>query len=428
MRFCLLFIFMISVIRVTGQDQSLIGYVVDESGSALKDVNIVNQSGRSTGTSSSINGRFTIVCHPGDTLIFSHLGFDSQKIGVQPEYFLATAHPLIVRLIPAPVPLKQVTISAKRDRRFQYLLDFEVVQSQIVRLEIKGRDKYLILTDTNNSEFWRCQLPGYMLDCNKLCRDFIGNAYLQSKDSLYQLKIDSRICEILPPVYQGRYHQVMDQCIGKTSTGIVTRNYGESNKSVSVWLVSRLGSKKIYEQEDKLALKYCRDLAGKSEVHAGLGFPVVSPELKSGRPGSQSERYILKGASSAFASQIMAQPISVESFCINDSIFVYDNTLNRMFILDKQGEVLLSSPIELNNPDFLNKYIVDDQAKLTYAVFRNRKGVYLQQIDYQTGKILGPAKKIDMHFYEKVRIVKNTAIYLNYDHIANSRSIIKTYL
>jgi hypothetical protein len=428
MKFCLLLLFILTVFQLAGQDQSLTGYVVDESGSAIKDVNIVNQARRTIGTSSSIIGKFTIVCHPGDTLLFSHLGFESKKIGVQPEYFKTTTHPLIVKLIPVLIPLEQVTISAKRDRRFQYLLDFEVIQSQIVRLEIKGRDKYLILTDTNNSEYWRCQLPDYMLACNKLCRDFMGNAYLQSKDSLYQLKIDSRVCEILPPVYQGRYHQVMDQCVGKTSKGIVTKNYGESNKSVSVWLVSRTGSKKIYEQEDKLALKYCQDLSGKSAAHAGLGFPVVSSELKAGRPGSQNQQYVLKGASSVFASQIMAQPISVESFCINDSIFVFDNTLNKMFILDKQGEVIGSNPIEFNNRDFFKKYIIDDQTKLAYAVFRNKKGVYLRQFEYQTGKILGPAIKIEMYFYEKVRVVKNIAIYLKYDHIANSRSIIKTYL
>jgi len=216
----------------------------------------------------------------------------------------------------------------------------------------------------------------------------------------------------------------MDQCAGRTSDGILVRNYGEYNKSATLWIVTRSGRKKIYEQQDKLALQYCQDLDGKGAINAGLGFPVISRDMTA----SLNRQHTQRGATSAFVRQVMSKPIGVESFCINDSIFVFDNIANLMFIFNQSGEQLESNHIDFNNRDFMNKYIIDDQTKLTYGVFRNKKGIYLQLIDRKTGKSLGSAKWIDMHFFEKVRICQNMAIYLKYDHPDNHRSLTRTYL
>jgi len=124
----------------------------------------------------------------------------------------------------------------------------------------------------------------------------------------------------------------------------------------------------------------------------------------------------------------MSKPISVESFCINDTIFIFDNTTNRMFIFNKKGEQLKVCRIRFNNNDFLQKYIVDEHTNMAYGVFRNKSGIYLIAVDRNSGEAIGTMQRIDMYFYEKVRLLENKAIYMKYDHVANSRSIIMTQL
>jgi len=271
---------------VGGQAQTLKGVVTDEAGNPLRGVNITVSGTKTIGTSSGAQGGFSIACHPGDTLLFSHIGFESSRLHVYGKYLKKTDQTLSVKLVPKFIPLKQVEITGKRDRSFRYLLDFDIIQGNILTLEIKGRKKILVLSDTSDNTFWRCLLPKHTWSSNKLNRDFMGNVYLQSDDSLYQLNVDTRVCEILPGVHQDRFHQVMDPCVGKTSDGILIRNYGEYNQSVSVWLANRKGREKIYEQNDKLALKYCQELDGKNTFHAGLGFEVSSPEMASSHPSS----------------------------------------------------------------------------------------------------------------------------------------------
>ena len=158
------------------------------------------------------------------------------------------------------------------------------------------------------------------------------------------------------------------------------------------------------------------------------GFDVAQPERMKEHPASLSKKFTLRGSGLGAASRGISKPISVESFCLNDTIYIFDHFIKKLFIFNKEGYLILSETIGYSNKEFMQKYLIDDKDQCCYGVFKNKRGIYLLPIDYRTAKVMGPGKPLDLQFFEKVRIVKGTALYLKYNHVANERRIVKSSL
>ncbi|WP_157757647.1 SusC/RagA family TonB-linked outer membrane protein [Pseudalgibacter alginicilyticus] len=70
-----------AVEKITIQENVISGSVLEETGQPLPGVNIIVE-GTSTGTQSDFDGNYSIKAKKGDVLIFSYVGFQSQKITV----------------------------------------------------------------------------------------------------------------------------------------------------------------------------------------------------------------------------------------------------------------------------------------------------------------------------------------------------------
>jgi outer membrane receptor protein involved in Fe transport len=81
------------------------GIVKDETGAALAGVT-VSIKGTSSGTTTDVNGKFTIGAAPGDVLIFSYIGYVSKSITV------ASGANYDVTLAPAANSLNEVVVTA----------------------------------------------------------------------------------------------------------------------------------------------------------------------------------------------------------------------------------------------------------------------------------------------------------------------------
>lgn len=81
------------------------GVTVDSLGDPLSYVNIINQRTRA-GTSTDLRGQFSFFCHPGDTILFS-------RVGYRPYEFVAEEDErnLLVMLFEQPHVLSPVVIS-----------------------------------------------------------------------------------------------------------------------------------------------------------------------------------------------------------------------------------------------------------------------------------------------------------------------------
>jgi hypothetical protein len=418
--------FLVSALK--GQSFPVAGYVTDEMGTPLKRVNIIKSGNHNSGTSSETDGYFILECNPGDTLIFSHIACETRRIAAHAISDNQKPASNIIVLKTRPVTLEQVTITVKRDHRFRYLLDFETIDEDILKLEIHGKEKFLSLYSSTEKQYWKCLLPTYLNKCNQLGRDFLSNIYLQSEDTLYQIQADTSLCLIMSGIPRYRYQIIMDPCIGWLSSGILMKRFGDYNQSVTLIIRNKSDRKIVYSQEDVLARMHCSDLDNGGPSHAGLGFPVVSPDEKSNHPASLTRQFALRGSGRSASSKGISKPVSVESFCIHDSIYVYDHYIDQMFIFNSAAERLNQGQITFNNKEFLRKYLIDENEQQVYGVFRNKKGIYLLPINFRSGKPDGPGKPLDIYFYEKVRIVNNQAIYMQYDHLANSRRIMKSPL
>ncbi|MBK7172898.1 MAG: hypothetical protein IPH84_06620 [Bacteroidales bacterium] len=428
MKFCLVVILILLASFLKGQSFTMVGVVTDEMGSPLKRVNIFKSGNENSGTSSGADGYFSLWCNNDDTLIFSHIACETRRIPANTLSNTQNPASNIIVLKSRSFPLKQVTISEKRDHRFRYLLDFETINEDILKLEIHGRQKFLSLYSPSEKLYWKCLLPVYLNKCNHLGRDFLSNIYLHSEDTLYQIKADTSLCQIMQGIPRYRYQYIMDPCVGWLSSGILVKRFGEYNQSVTLVIRNKSQRTLIYTQEDVLARMHCSDLDNVGSAHAGLGFQMVSPDEKNNHPASLSRQFALRGSGRSASSKGISKPISVESFCMQDTIYVYDHSIDQMFIFNSGGKLINQGQITHNNKEFLRKYLIDENEQMVYGVFRNKKGIYLQPINYRNGKPVGAGKSLDIYFYEKVRIVNNQAIYMQYDHLANSRWIKKSAL
>jgi|WetSurMetagenome_2_1015567.scaffolds.fasta_scaffold00198_27 TonB-linked SusC/RagA family outer membrane protein len=91
------------VITPVSQQKVVTGVVLDETGSPLPSV-IIKVRGTNKATASDIDGRFKIDANPGDTLMFTFVGYT-------PKEMVATGYPLSIQLIPEVKLLDEVVVT-----------------------------------------------------------------------------------------------------------------------------------------------------------------------------------------------------------------------------------------------------------------------------------------------------------------------------
>ena len=81
---------MVLVVQIIyAQKKTVAGKILDENGLPLPGVNVIEE-GTSNGTQTDFDGDYTITVEPGATLVFSYVGFVTQKtvVGAEDVYNL----------------------------------------------------------------------------------------------------------------------------------------------------------------------------------------------------------------------------------------------------------------------------------------------------------------------------------------------------
>ena len=82
LRFIMLIFALCSILGMTAQQLSISGVVVDPEGEPLPGVSVIVQ-GTSNGTATNIDGKFNIKAATGEHLLFSYIGYDTEKVAVK---------------------------------------------------------------------------------------------------------------------------------------------------------------------------------------------------------------------------------------------------------------------------------------------------------------------------------------------------------
>ena len=82
LRFIMLIFALCSILGMTAQQLSISGVVVDPEGEPLPGVSVIVQ-GTSNGTATNIDGKFNIKVATGEHLLFSYIGYDTEKVAVK---------------------------------------------------------------------------------------------------------------------------------------------------------------------------------------------------------------------------------------------------------------------------------------------------------------------------------------------------------
>lgn len=415
--------------HASAQSQLLRGRILDFNRQPLQGVNIILLGKPASGTSSDQQGLFSLECRAGDTLHCTYVGYESKTILVKKEAFAVGGIQLNILMEKQSINLQTVEISGKRDHAFRYLLDFDVSEGNIYRLEIRGSGKQLIRTDLHGTLDWNCSLPENMNDCNSLTRDFLGQVYLCSRDSVYELRATKHECNIRAAVYRPRYEQIMSPCIAMTSKGILQQQNGDYNKSLSFWIIQKGKRDLIYQQSDKLGMLYCQDLTGNGPAHAGLGFEVSRPAYETSSLASLDRHVSMKGPDPMLVLKLMEMPLNVQVCSFNDSIFIFDHMIGLFQAMKPTGEILYSNLLPDFSKEFQKTCIRDDKSNKPYALFRNKKrGMYLRPLNLTNGRPGLNIHDMQQTFPDKVRIYDSHLVYLHRNPVMNTRILIVEHL
>lgn len=411
--------------QASAQPQLLKGRILDINHQPVTGVNILLLGRQTVGTSTDQQGVFSLECQIGDTIHCSHVGYEPKTILLRKEAFAVNGIQLTILMEKQSINLQTVEISGKRDHIFRYLLDFEVSEGSIYRLEIRGQGKHLIRTNWDGTPDWDCMLPQSMNDCNILTRDFLGQVCLCSRDSVYELKASIHECNIRAAVSKSRYDQIMSPCIAMTSMGILQQQNGDYNKTLSFWVIQKGMRNLIYQQSDNLGLQYCRDLEGKSQGHAGLGFEVSRPGYEINSLSSLDRHVKLKGPDPRLTLKLMEMPLNVQVCYSNDSIFIFDHMIGLFQVMKPSGEVLLSCHLPDYSKEFQKTCIRDDISNKVYALYRNKKrGMYLRGLNLSNGAPGLSIQEMQQSFPDKVRIYDSHLVYIHRNPVLNNRILI----
>ena len=98
-----------SVISLKGSSITISGKVVDELGNPLVGANVFDPGNTITGTSTDLNGMFSLDIGYLSTVKVSYMGFDA-------KIFRAGSVPKIIRLIPGDNRLNEIVLTARKDK------------------------------------------------------------------------------------------------------------------------------------------------------------------------------------------------------------------------------------------------------------------------------------------------------------------------
>jgi len=130
---------------------------------------------------------------------------------------------------------------------------------------------------------------------------------------------------------------------------------------------------------------------------------------------SKVDKHIIAATMSGFTRSLFYEPLFAPMFILKDTICVFDHYADKIFHYNSNNELIDSVSIMYHHPkswrNWKRKLYIDKTANKIYAMFKNGAFVSLKRINYQTGKMEGVHKFVNMSA-EKIKIKDGYAYYI----------------
>jgi len=410
------FLICISFLGVAQNRIIIKGTVTDSSGIPISNTNISITS-TLKGTTTNLDGIFYLKIKKLPSVIkVSHINYQLETIRVKKSTSIIINDTLIVSIILNKKINQLNTFEINSDKiellynkPFVSIYDYQFYEDNLLLLLKEKRTFKIKLMDSDLNVLKELPLA---IDGTELYKDCFGNSHIMTKDSVYQVWIDSSGISLIYNCSLEKFNMYLSPCQTKhNKTYIFKQLIANSQTSMFYYLNENKDVKYLKRIRDELAERYVRK---KEAIIKKLEQPNISKmsESKAAVYGARDLGRMLH-----YIDNLLINIAQNPLFAINNSIYIFDHPNDSCWVFDENLLFNRSFYIDYESKKGWDKELILDKLKgEVYAKFKKGSMCYLKKIDLQTGKTT-ESYKLEKHtFPTKIKINNNIAYYLYKDH------------
>ena len=406
------------------------GIVFDSKNNArLANTNILLKN-KNTGTVSNSKGMFTLTTgHLPETLIFSHIGYQTKLIKLRKSdsnLFIRVA------LFRDTIMLKEAIITGSksiynRKTNDYLLLDYTFIDSNILvlqnKLGFKRRKSLVLLSSSYDTLATSIRVPAGAIS---FFDDCLGNTHLLTADSAYQIWVNNKSIVFLKPVEIRQFYAILKNCLLMKDSSLFYRKSMMAGLGEEIYVFNSENNKpvlfiKSYDKEKYE--RYITDILHLSGLYPGHNIPIASVEndsfLMSNIRHFEVEHRFLK--------DIVYKPVFNHLFEIHDTL-IYFNHINGSIDFFFPGLTPERSvPISYQkSKKWKNTVLKDLVTNKTYTLYYNAGYFDLYEVNYNSGNISREARIPAMSTH-KIEVNNGYVYYLGTETFLRSTAVRKLH-
>jgi hypothetical protein len=378
----------------------------------LPDVNIAIQGVPFTGTSTEMNGSFTLEVDSLPLyLIISSIGFKTQIIQIHKKETIK------IYLTPSSINLSDIVVRArpKIDTVFNEpynVVDFLFEQDNLLLLVYRSiSDKYELVL-LNEFEQPIDRLPLRKERPISLFKSCVDSLYLNTYYGVYRLHVADKNIQLGEPILKQKFEQFIKPCLLARDSLLFFQQYFYQGQAVHFYsLVVPITSGTSADRDSLVFLPCIEDEQQIIRLIEDAGYRLPwsgdfwDDRITGGLLSLREGPYVLKGVMRMYYPKLY-----IPLFSVGDDLCIINHFSSRIQYFNARGYLLREIPITYHHSKRWKKVILQDKnTQRIYTAFHSRWGEYICPIDPKNGT-LGEAVEVAIDFSEKLYI-KNGVLY-----------------
>lgn len=394
---------------------TIVGRVVDTDNIPLIGATILDTITKK-GTTTNKQGIFYLTLPKQATTIYiSYLGYyalEKKMTRTEIDQSKKDTVLLAISLKPKTEELTEVEIRAANiartyDKPSTLILDYDFHPEGLFLLLSEGNQYKLRLIDGNSNTLKDIAIRN---NPEKLFRDCFGNLHILYADTVYQIYGDQSDLSLMNGFPIRKFEEYLLPCVAAYDDVLFFEDYGLHNQSIIYYLIEKNSKKRKFVQEvvDKESLTAIDDYYRETMAEAGIAPSTV------GDNSLAQQDFARKVEKKVWFYQLtLSRPIYNPLCKVRDSIFIFNHIVDSAFVLNKQGELQRTFPIDYQYKNgWKNEIIIDYSGEEIYVKCVRGGLAYLLQIDPDSGQIVNEFKLKGHVFPDKIKVRDGFAYYL----------------
>jgi hypothetical protein len=418
----LLLILFVFLFYQNGNSQNITGQILDASTTEPLIGATVSVDGTLLGTSTDIDGRFSLAVPSLPTVItISYLGFKNKKITIQ------NFNEKTIELAPLDEILPELIISDVRPiekvfKKPYTVLDYEFYEDKILILVNRNfiKKRSLIVTNMEGEILKELKIKSWKPE--QLFKGCLGGIHLITKGFARQIYIEGDEVKFLNQIDRRIFFAKFEPCVEANLKHVFYQKLKVHGQVIEYLIIEKRnpGEVKPYVKvvhETNVAL--WEDEASFSEMKA-----MVSAEHAQGQPAGSN---FGDQGGETFREDILYDKIYAPIFEFQEKMYLFDHVHDEIQQLDMAGKVLKKASIEYHKTKKWRKEILFDKERgKAYTLFDTQWAIEITEINLETGE-LGEVIKLDRPHVSNIKIKDGYVYFLYYapQHGVNIRRLEK---